>query len=221
MNDAEITPPRHESDAPQLGVDGRVLEGMVSTRDADGTVRLSPMGPIVDQQIHRLVMRPFRGSTTYANLTRSRQGVFHVVDDVLLIAQSAIGAPDPTPPTHVGSSIGFDILDDACRWFAFVLEEVDDSQQRAVMYGRIVAHGEQRPFFGFNRAMHAVLEAAILATRVDFIDANQLSTELRRLAPIVQKTGAAVEHRAFELLVDYVDRRLAMDAVDHVRKGVS
>ena len=56
------------------------------------------MGPEVDCGMQRLVLKPFRTSTTYANLKRTGQGVFHVTDDVELLAQAAVGTPDPLPP---------------------------------------------------------------------------------------------------------------------------
>ena len=34
----------------------------------------------------------------------------------------------------------------------------------------VVDSGRLRDFFGFNRAKHAVIEAAILATRIDFLE---------------------------------------------------
>ena len=50
-------------------------------------------------------------------------------------------------------------------------------------------HGTLREFFGFNRAKHAVVEAAILATRTEFLPMNEIEANYRQLAVIVQKTG--------------------------------
>ena len=70
-----------------------ILEGIVTTRNEDGAVNVAPMGPIIDPDeaphITRLHLRPFQTSTTFANLARTRQGVFHVTDDVLLLARAA------------------------------------------------------------------------------------------------------------------------------------
>ena len=61
-----------------------ILEGIVTTRNEDGTINVAPMGPVVDPaeapRITNLLLRPFQTSTTYANLARTRQGVFHVTD---------------------------------------------------------------------------------------------------------------------------------------------
>lgn len=77
---------------PTLGADGRILEGIVTTRNVDGTTNIAPMGPIVDSDFTTLIFRPFKTSTTYENLIRARTGVFHVTDDVELFAAAAVGA---------------------------------------------------------------------------------------------------------------------------------
>ena len=76
------------------------------------------------------------------------------------------------------------------------------------MQCQVVDSGRQRDFFGFNRAKHAVLEAAILATRVQFLPAALIRSQLEQLAVIVGKTAGAQEHRAFDLLQDYVDNQV-------------
>ena len=45
-----------------------ILEGIVTTLNDDGTPNVAPMGPIVDESLSTLVLRPFCTSTTYRNL---------------------------------------------------------------------------------------------------------------------------------------------------------
>jgi hypothetical protein len=63
-----------------------------------------------------------------------------------------------------------------------------------------------RDFFGFNRAKHAIVEAAILATRTQFLPMDEILCEFRRLSVPVQKTAGPDEFRAFQFLLDYVNR---------------
>jgi uncharacterized protein len=189
---------------PQLGAEGRILEGIVTTINADGSVNISPMGPLVDDALDRLWLRPYQTSTTYQNLKRTGVGVFHITDDVELLAHAAVGQPDPLPRMHAAEGVAGMILSDACRWYAFEVESLDDSAERTSIVCRIVATGCQRGFLGFNRAKHAVLEAAILATRVHMLDASEIQAELAHLAIPIEKTGAAAEHRAFKFLLAYV-----------------
>jgi hypothetical protein len=181
-----------------------ILEGIVSTCNADGRIHVAPMGPIVDEAITRLALRPFRTSTTYANLVRTRCGVFHVVDDVLLLARAAIGRLDETPSTFPAQAVAGAVLADACRWYEFRVTSVDDTHERSEMETEVVHAGRLHDFFGFNRARHAVLEAAILATRLHLLPREDVRSQLDALRVIVHKTAGPRECEAFELLARHV-----------------
>ncbi|MEX0679647.1 MAG: DUF447 domain-containing protein [Pirellulales bacterium] len=186
-----------------------ILEGIVTTLSADGAVNISPMGPKVNPAIDCLVLKPYQTSTTYQNLKRTGQGVFHVTDDVELLARAAVGTPDPLPPMEPAQAVDGRILSGACRWYAFRVRSLDDSRQRTEIVCDVVARGRQRDFFGFNRAKHAVVEAAILATRTEFLPAAEVLSEFERLKVLVDKTGGPAEGRAFEFLSDFVRARYA------------
>lgn len=181
-----------------------ILEGLVTTLNVDGTLNLSPMGPRVDEALTSLVMKPYQTSRTYANLKRSGQGVFHVTDDVELLAHAAVGSVEPEPETHAAVAVEGRILTDACRWYAFRVRSLDDRQERTDIVCDVIDHGRLRDFFGLNRAKHAVVEAAILATRVRFLPSGEILSQFERLRPLVDKTGGPAEARAFEFLHDYV-----------------
>ena len=188
-----------------------ILEGLMTTVNADGSVNLAPMGPIVAADMRELRFRPYQTSTTYVNLKRTGQGVFHITDDVEILAQAAIGAVDPLPTLLPASAVAGYIVADSCRWYACRVRSLDDSQPRTEIVCEVVDRGTLREFFGFNRAKHAVLEAAILATRVDLLPPDELRADFARLAVPVQKTGGEAEHRAFARLNDYVRQRLTHD----------
>lgn len=187
-----------------------VLEGIVTTLNLDESVNISPMGPIVEQTMDVLTLRPYPTSTTYQNLRRSRQGVFHVIDDVELLAQAAIGVVHPTPARLQIPGVKGWILADACRWYAFEVKLIDESEPRVKIVAPVTARGTLRDFFGWNRAKHAVVEAAILATRLNFLPGSEILAEFSRLAPLVDKTGAEPERRAFAFLQNHV--RVALNS---------
>lgn len=182
-----------------------VLEGLVTTRDRAGALHLAPMGPHVEELPRRFLLRLFPTSETFTNLQAHPEGVLHISDDVLLFAQGAIGRI-LQPPAHRPAEVvlGY-ILQDACRAFEFRARQFDDSEPRVRIECAVVKIHEQRPFFGFNRARHAVLEAAILATRLHLIPSPEIQTELARLRLIVEKTGGNREKAAFDLLAHHVD----------------
>ena len=187
-----------------------IIEGIMTTVSADGSVNIAPMGPRVEEAWSRLVLRPYQTSTTYRNLKRTGEGVFHVTDDVELLARAAIGALQP-PPLLAVPEVSVPRLADACRWYALRVESLDDRQERTEIVMRTVGMGRLRDFQGFNRGKHAVIEAAILATRLGLLPFDEIYAQFDRLRSWVEKTGGAAEERAFAMLLDYVRRRVAGD----------
>jgi uncharacterized protein len=185
-----------------------ICEGIVTTLNEDGTANISPMGPHVDAQMQFLVLKPYRTSKTYQNLKRNGEGIFHVTDDVLLLAQAAVGTPIPAPQLLPVSGVNCLRLADTCRWYAFRIHTLDDSEERTKITVDVVERGCVREFFGFNRAKNAVLEAAILATRVNILSPEQTLEPLASLQVLVDKTGGPQEHTAFEFLKDFIQRSL-------------
>jgi hypothetical protein len=90
---------------------------------------------------------------------------------------------------------------------------LDDRNEPTEILCEVVAEGRLRDFFGFNRAKHAVLEAAILATRTAFLPGAEILSQFERLAVIVRKTGGLAEQRAFAFLNDYVQAHCRTDIV--------
>jgi len=202
-----------------------ILEGLLTTTNDDGGVNVAPMGPVVDASMQRIELRPYRTSRSLVNLLRTGGGVFHVTDDVLLLARAAIGRVEPTPallplrqvgkrapqadrvePTPGGEGA---ILADACRWYALRVRSSDTREVRARIVCDVVDRGRIRDFFGFCRAKHAVIEAAILATRVEFLPADQIRDQWPRLAELVAKTGGPQERQAWAILTDFVEGALS------------
>lgn len=198
----------------------RIVEGLMTTLDADGVLNIAPMGPMVDGAFEFFTLRPFTSSTTYKNLKATGQGVFHVTDDALLIARGAIGklmdrkngvSGGDVMPARPAVNVNGVVLTTACRYHELVVEHLDDSHDRTVIKTRCVHQESLRDFFGFCRAKHAVIEAAILATRLHLTGASAVLTEYERLAVMVEKTGGKDEHQAMQELTDFVRQAKSQD----------
>src|SRR4051812_32426037 len=165
------------------------------------------MGPKLepDLSMRRFELRPYRTSMTFQNLKARGEGVFHVTDDVLLLAQTAIGAPvSPPPRLRPADVVSCSILEGACRYYEFRIVEMNDKEDRTRLLAETVVQGRVRDFLGLNRARHAVVEAAILATRTAFLPRAEILAEFQKLAVIVAKTGGPAEDAAFGLLREHV-----------------
>jgi hypothetical protein len=183
-----------------------ILEGLVTTCDATGAMHVAAMGPAVADEavrsgrIDRLLLRPFATSQTAGHLRRQSAGVFHLTDDVLLLARVVAGAAVPPPAARPATVVAGWVLEDSCRAFEFVIDGRDEAEERLRLEARVVSTHHGRPFTGFNRAAHAVLEAAILVTRLHLLPAAEVSRRLADLEPLIRKTGGTREHEAFALL---------------------
>jgi hypothetical protein len=183
-----------------------ILEGIVTTVSPEGRVNIAPMGPKVGPSLERFVLRPFRTAQTYRNLKAHGEGVLHVTDDVLLLAKAALGAVEPLPAMFAASRVRGFVLQDSCRYYEFRAIFLDDHKERVQIGAEVLHSGRLRDFFGFNRAKHAVVEAAILATRTNYLPLDEIKAEYRKLAMLVEKTGGDQEHEAFDLLCEHVAR---------------
>ena len=185
-----------------------IVESIVTTLAPDGTVNIAPMG--VEWGEHAIVLKPFLETATYRNVADGGVAVVNLTDDIRLFAEAAIG--NPTRPTEAASVVRGVVLEDCCSWRELEMRSIDSTPPRSRIEMRVVHRGFRREFVGFNRARHAVLEAAIYATRLHLLSRDFVESELKRLQVIVDKTAGTAEHEAMNLLTEYVQRRLATDA---------
>ena len=191
-----------------------ILEAIVTTRNTDGSTNIAPMGPhCIDRELGTFELRPFQTSRTWQNLQRERQGVLHVTDDVLMFAQAATHA---SIAAHLqpAARVNCERLSDCCRCYEFEITWMDASRDRAVIHCRTIHAERIRDFLGFNRGRHAVIEASILASRIDFLPAGQILSQFSALELLVVKTGSKREREAFDLLKRFLADNDIMAATD-------
>ena len=184
-----------------------VIEGLLTTSDSSGDANLSPMGPRIDIPRKKMVLRPFKTSRSYANLIETKSGVFHITDDVNLIARAAVGSINPLPEMVPIIDTDAERLRDTCRWFLLELVSIEQEGERATLNLDILKMGRVRDFTGFNRAKHAVIEAAILATRVGILPDSEITSQMEMLRSWVDKTGGVSEHDAYSFLQQFITRK--------------
>jgi hypothetical protein len=180
-----------------------IIESIVTSIDPAGRVNFAPMGVEWGEEI--IVLKPFLETTTFRNVSATRAAVVNLTDDALLFAQGAVSSPQfPSFPAVVVRGV---VLDAACSWRELEVASIDDTPPRSRIEARVVHRGTRREFLGFNRARHAVLEAAILATRTHLLPPEQIRDDFARLQVIVDKTAGPREQEAMALLTEYVRSR--------------
>ena len=181
-----------------------IVETIVTTVAANGDVNCAPMGVEwnPDAASESIVLKPFLETATYRNVTATKTAVVNLIDDVRVFAKAAISNPSyQTVPAQVVHGV---VLADACSWRELEVMAIDSTPPRSRIETQTVHRGVRREFIGFNRARHAVLEAAIYATRVHLLAREFILSEIERLQVIVDKTAGPREFEAMSLLVDYI-----------------
>src|SRR5574337_1302118 len=180
-----------------------IIEGIVSTLNERGEANFAPMGVTIGEG--EIVIRPYADSATYRNLVATGTAVVNLTDSIRPFAEGAISSPQF--PTFAAELVTGLVLTDACSYYECMVMQTDTAAARATFRCKIAKKGVLREFIGFNRAKNAIIEAAILATRVRLLESETILQEYRRLSEIVHKTGDEQEAWAMRYLQNYVERQ--------------
>ena len=178
-----------------------IFETIVTTLYADGRVHIAPMG--VREEDGFIIISPFRPSTSLDNLLREQSGVINYTDDVRVFAGCLTGRWQwPTLPVE---SIRGARLAGALAHTEVRLDRVEDDPVRPRLICKPSHHAHHSPFRGYNRAQAAVLEAAILASRLEMLAWGKIDQELAYLKIAIDKTAGPRELEAWTWLMEKIE----------------
>jgi uncharacterized protein len=177
-----------------------IRETIVTTQGRDGAVHIAPIGLIV--QAEGFVIAPFRPSQTLDNLRENPHAVANYTDDVLVFAGCLTGRRGwPTRPAeHIPGAV----LASALAHAELEVAHVDEHPQRPRFHCRILHEATHAPFRGFNRAQAAVVEAAILVSRLHLLPMDKIEREIAYLQIAVEKTAGLRERQAWDWLTEKI-----------------
>jgi len=177
-----------------------IRETIVTSVAADGTAHIAPMG--VREQDGLVILAPFRPSTTLENVLATGCAVVNLSDDVRIFAGCLTGRRDwPTVPC---SAIECVRLAGAAAHRELRLQRVEEDEQRPRLYMQVALEQSHTPFRGFNRAQAAVIECAILVSRLHMLPAHKIDDELAYLMIAIDKTAGPDEREAWSWLLERI-----------------
>lgn len=183
-----------------------IYESILTTLSSEGVPHIAPFG--VRERDGLILIAPFRPSVTLDNLLSTRHAVLNFTDDVRVFAGSLSGHRDW--PLTKASNIDGVVLSSALTHRELALVEVKEDQVRPELYFRVVHEEIHAPFRGFNRAQAAVIELAVLVSRLHMLPLDKIETELNYLKIAIEKTAGEREFEAWQWLVDKVENHKAM-----------
>jgi hypothetical protein len=177
-----------------------IRETIVTTISAAGVVHVAPLGIIADGDGR--VIAPFRPSTTLDNLRAVPFAVANHTDDVRVFAGSLTGRRQW--PTTAADNVPVPRLAGALAHAELAVTSVTEHDQRPRFHCRVVKTVSHAPFQGFNRAQAAVIEAAILVSRLNMLPRQKVEAEMTYLEIAITKTAGAAEQEAWNWLIEKV-----------------
>jgi len=180
-----------------------IREVIVTTVSAAGRVHLAPFGLIAAAD-EEWVIAPFRPSATLENLRAVPFLVANYTDEVRIFAGCLTGRRDwpclpavCVPPPRLAAALAHAEM---------TVVSVEEEAQRPRFRCRVLHRETHAPFAGMNRAKAAVLEGAILVSRLDRLPREEIESEMAQLEIIVGKTAGEAEREAWGWLVEVVRR---------------
>jgi hypothetical protein len=177
-----------------------IRETIVTTMAPDGRVHIAPIGIIQDGD--GWVIAPFKPSATLDNLRANPHAVANYTDDVLVFAGCLTGRRDW--PLRPAVKVLGSVLEQSLAHAELAVERVTEDELRPRFHCRVVHEETHGPFKGFNRAQAAVIEAAILVSRLHMLPREKVEREIAYLEIAIGKTAGPREQQAWEWLMERI-----------------
>ena len=177
-----------------------IHETVVTTCSPTGMPHVAPMGARFERE--KVILMPFRPSTTYDNIMSTGCAVINFTSDVRVFAGCVTGRK--SWPTLPADTVPCMRLAGALAHAELRLEHARGDAGRPVLTLRRVAEANHAPFTGFNRAQAAVIEAAVLVSRLHLLPREKIETEMAWLTIAIEKTAGPAEHEAWQWLTEAV-----------------
>lgn len=178
-----------------------IQESIVITQNPQGVAHIAPMGLHVVPE--GLLVMPFKPSTTLDNLRATGTATVNYCDDVRIFAGCLTGRRDwPLKPAE---QIDGHYLEAALAHDEIELVDEQDDELRPKLTCKIIHTGNHAPFKGYNRAQFAVIEAAILISRLHMLPWDKVESEIAYLKIGLDKTAGDREIEAWGWLMTTVE----------------
>jgi hypothetical protein len=173
-----------------------IRESIITTLSAAGEPHIVPMGVIWREGVP--ILAPFHPSRTLENLREHPFAVINHTDDVRVFAGGVTGRRDwPVRPAQAVSGV---IIEGALAHQEIEVAGVEEDPVRPRFRCRVVCEATHAAFRGFNRAQAAVIEGAILISRLELLPLEKIEREMAYLASAVEKTAGPIEREAWDWL---------------------
>lgn len=178
-----------------------IAETIVTTTGADGKHHVAPLGLIQDGS--HWIIGPFKPSRTLDNLRANPFATASHTEDVRVFAGCVTGRKDweTAPATKIAGAAR---LASCVSHWELKVDRVIEDDLRPRFVCTLVHQEMHKPWGGLNRAQAAVLELAVLTTRLKMLPPEKVENELKYLDIAITKTAGEREMEAWGWLMEKV-----------------
>lgn len=182
-----------------------IFETIITSQNIDGVAHVTPFGIRLQDNI--VIISPYKPSTTLDNILATRQAVLNLTDDVRVFAGALTNRQAWT--LHPAEKIKGSRLENCLAHKELKLLKVEDDAMRPSLYLEVMHESAHGVFQGFNRAQAAVIELAVLVSRVKRLPLEKITQEMAYLKIAIEKTAGPKELEAWAWLTEAVDNHIA------------
>ena len=164
-------------------------------------MHIAPMG--VTEEKGCIVIAPFKPSITRRNLLETRVAVVNRVTDVRIFAGCLTGRKDWR--VEKAEQVNGVRLAAALSHVELEFDHVEEDELRPKFFMKPLLEKTHAAFQGLNRAQAAVLEAAILVSRLPMLPEEKLGQEIEYLTIAIEKTAGEHELTAWGWLMEKIE----------------
>lgn len=179
----------------------RIVETIIVTTDPNGTAHIAPLGLI--EEGHGWIIAPFQPSKTLDNLRKVPVATASHTDDVRIFAGCLTGRRD-WPLTAADKVPGVRLAHALSHW-ELAVDHVTEDDTRPRFHCKLVHRAQHQMYEGFSRAQAAVLECAVLVSRLDRLPPEKVEAELKYLEIAIAKTAGDREAVAWSWLMERIN----------------
>ncbi len=182
-----------------------IYETIISTVDTQGNVHVTPFG--ISMQDDFVVISPYKPSKTLENILATEHAVMNLTDDVRVFAGALTRQHAWTllPATNI---TGFRLADTLVHKELKLVKVLDDAL-RPQLFLETVHEEQHQAFSGFNRAQAAVIELAVLVSRLTRLPMEKITQDINYLTIAIEKTAGPRELEAWGWLIEAVNNHQA------------
>ncbi len=185
-----------------------IFETIISTVNNQGDVHATPFG--IQMQDRLVVISPYKPSATLENILATQQAVMNLTDDVRVFA-GALTRRQAWTLIKADKIVGYRLTETLAHK-ELKLVDVREDETRPKLLMEVVHEAQHLPFQGFNRAQAAVLELAVLTSRLNMLAKDKVLSEMQYLQIAIDKTAGERELQAWGWLTEKVDNFYAQQA---------